>query len=295
MEKKKAGFIGLGKMGDPIAANLLKAGFPLTVYDILPEKIEKLAKLGGMAARSPKEVAENAEVTISMVLDDRVLEAVSVGPSGAFHGAKAGTIFVSMSTVSPAISTRLAVEAEKRKIGFLRAPVVGSVPHATAGTLTILTSGPEEVHEGASDILSVLGQKIIYLGKGNEALYQKLLINMMFAITAAMTAESLTFGERGGLDWHQMIEIVSNSLVGSPVLGYKKQLLRDRNYSPAFTVSQLAKDLDIALDAGRNLNIPMPVTSLVRQFFGAMQAQGRGEFDYFGLVGWMEELAGIVR
>lgn len=293
-QKKRLGFIGLGKMGYPMAANLLRDGFPLLVYDIVSEKVRKLSEIGATPARSPGDLA-CAEVIISMVLNDPLLETVSIGPGGVFHNAAPGTIFVSMSTVSPAISSRLDEEAEKRKISFLRAPVVGSVPHAITRTLTIFASGPEEAYKEVSDVLSALGQKVLYLGRENEALYQKLLINMMFAITAAMTAEALAFGERGGLDRNQMIEIVSSSLAGPPILGYKKQLLQERNYTPAFTVSQLAKDLDIAMDVGRCLNMPLPITSLVRQFLGAMQAQGKGELDYFGLVGWMEELAGIAR
>ena len=196
-----------------------------------------------------------------------------------------------MSTVSPQGSSSAAEEAKKRGIHYLQAPVVGSVPHATAGTLTIFVSGSKEAYDKCLCIFDVLGQKSFYLGAASESLYLKLLVNMMLGITAAMAAEAFTFGERGGLNWEQMIEIVTNSLVGSPVLGYKKSLFMDRNYSPAFTVAQIAKDFDIALNAGKSLSAPMPLTSLVRQFYAEMQARERGELDYFSLVGWMDELS----
>ena len=138
-----------------------------------------------------------------------------------------------------------------------------------------------------------MGQKSFHVGTGEEARYLKLVLNMMVGLTSAMTAEALTFGERGGMDWNQMIDIINASVVGSPLVGYKAQMLKDRNFAPAFTAAQMAKDFDIALDTGKAINVPMPITSLVRQFLEAMKATGKGGLDYFGLVSLMEELAGI--
>jgi 3-hydroxyisobutyrate dehydrogenase-like beta-hydroxyacid dehydrogenase len=290
-DKLKIGFIGLGKMGNPMARNLIKEGYPLTVYDIVKARVDELVILGARAADSPMSLARHAEVIIAMILDDSVLETVTVGEHGAFCGTVPGTVFINMSTVSPNASNSAAEKARKNGIYYLQAPVVGSVPHATAGTLTIFVSGSKEAYDKCLGIFNVLGQKSFYLGAASESLYLKLLINMMLGITAAMAAEAFTFGERGGLNWEQMIEIVSNSLVGSPVFGYKKALFINRDYSPAFTVAQMAKDFDIALDAGKSLSTPMPITSLVRQFFAGMQAREKGELDYFSLVGWMDELS----
>ena len=290
-DKMKIGFIGLGKMGNPMAKNLMKEGYLLSVYDVAKERMEELVVLGAKATDSPMSLARNVEVIVSMILDDSVLETITVGENGAFRGALPGTVFINMSTVSPQGSSSAAEEAKKRGIHYLQAPVVGSVPHATAGTLTIFVSGSKEAYDKCRCIFDVLGQKSFYLGASSESLYLKLLVNMILGITAAMAAEAFTFGERGGLNWEQMIEIVTNSLVGSPVLGYKKSLFMDRNYSPAFTVAQIAKDFDIALNAGKSLSAPMPLTSLVRQFYAEMQARKRGELDYFSLVGWMDELS----
>ena len=292
-EKQRIGWIGLGKMGVPMSSNLLKAGHPLTVYNRTRGKTKGIADEGAQVAESPKDLAADADVVISMISDDPVLEAVSMGPDGAFEKAKPGTIYIDMSTVSPVASGRVAEAAEKKGIKYLRAPVSGSTALAAAGTLTIFASGPKDAYDRCVDIFGTMGQKSFHVGKGEEARYLKLLLNMMVGITSAMTAEALTFGERGGMDWTQMIDIISNSVVASPLIGYKAQILKDRNFAPAFTAAQIAKDFDIALATGRGLNVPMPITSLARQFFGAMKARGTGDLDFFGLVTLMEDLAGI--
>lgn len=292
-EKQKIGWVGLGKMGIPMSKNLIKAGYPLTVYNRTKGKTKELAEQGAQVAESPKGLAAGVDVIISMIADDPALEAVSIGPNGAFEGAKAGAIYIDMSTVSPVASGRVAEAAEKKGIKYLRAPVSGSTALAAAGTLTIFASGPKDAYDRCVDIFGAMGQKSFHVGAGDEARYLKLLLNMMVGITSAMVAEALIFGERGGMDWTQMIDIISNSVVTSPLIGYKAQILKDRNFAPAFTAEQIAKDFDIALDTGRALSVPMPITSLARQFFGSMKAKGKGELDFFGLVTLMEEMAGI--
>jgi 3-hydroxyisobutyrate dehydrogenase-like beta-hydroxyacid dehydrogenase len=198
-----------------------------------------------------------------------------------------------MSTVSPIMSSHVGELAKEKGIKYLRAPVSGSIESAETATLTILVSGDKETYELCKGIFDALGQKCFHLGEGDEARYLKLLLNMMVGVTSAMTAEALTFGKGGGLDWNQMIEVINNSVVASPLIGFKVQLLKDRSFSPAFTASQMAKDFDLALDTGRSMDIPMPITALTRQLYGAMKATGKGGLDYFGLVALMEEIAGI--
>jgi len=244
-------------------------------------------------ADSPKALAEGVDVIISMISDDSVLEAVSIGSDGAFEGAKAGTIYIDMSTVSPVSSARVAEAAEAKGIKYLRAPVSGSTALAEAGTLTIFASGPKDAYDACVDIFDVMGQKSFHVGTAEEARYLKLVLNMMVGLTSAMVAEALTFGEAGGMDWEQMIDIVNASVVASPLVGYKSQTLKDRNFAPAFTASQMAKDFDIMIDTGRANNVPMPMTAIIRQFWGMMKATGKEDFDFFGLVTLMEEMAGL--
>ncbi|MBW2065270.1 MAG: NAD(P)-dependent oxidoreductase [Deltaproteobacteria bacterium] len=292
-ERLKIGWIGLGKMGIPMSTNLIKAGFPVTVYNRTKEKTKELVDQGAEVADSPKTLAEGKDVVISMIADDGALEAVSYASEGAFQNAAPGLIYVDMSTVSPDASAKVAEEAEKKGIKYLRAPVSGSTALAQAGTLTIFVSGPKDAYDRCVEVFEVMGQKSFHVGTGEEARYLKLVLNMMVGLTSAMVAEALTFGEAGGMDWGQMIDIVNNSVVASPLVGYKAQMLKDRNFSPAFTASQMAKDFDIALDAAKSNNVLMPMTSLIRQFYGAMMATGRGELDFFALLSVMEELAGM--
>jgi len=292
-EKQKVGWIGLGKMGVPMSKNLVKKGYPLTVYNRTKEKTKELVAEGAKVADSPKSLAANVDVIISMISDDPVLEAVSIGKDGAFEGAKSGTIYIDMSTVSPVSSAKVAEVAAKKGIKYLRAPVSGSTVLASGGTLTIFASGPKDAYDKCVDIFGSMGQKVFHVGNGDEARYLKLLLNMMVGITSLMAGEALTFGEKGGMDWSQMIDIIAASVVASPLIGYKAQLLKSRNYAPAFTIEQMAKDFDIALETGKAGNVPMPVTALARQFFGAMKAKGKGGLDSFGLVTLLEDLAGI--
>jgi 3-hydroxyisobutyrate dehydrogenase-like beta-hydroxyacid dehydrogenase len=291
--KQKIGWIGLGKMGIPMSQNLLKADYPVTVYNRTKEKTKALADAGAQVADAPKALAADADVIISMISDDPVLEAVSTGADGTFAGAKSGAIFIDMSTVSPAASARVAAAAEEKGIQYLRAPVSGSTALAEAGTLTIFASGPKDAYDKCVDIFGAMGQKSFHVGDGEQARYLKLVINMMVGLTSAITAEALTFGEVGGMDWNDMIEIVNNSVVASPLVGYKAQMLKERNYAAAFTASQMAKDFDLALETGRENNVPMPMTSLMRQFLGTMRATGKGELDFFGYVTLLEEMAGL--
>jgi 3-hydroxyisobutyrate dehydrogenase-like beta-hydroxyacid dehydrogenase len=291
--KPNLGWIGVGKMGTPMSTHLLKAGYQLAVYDVVPSAMSALTEQGATAAASAAEVAEQADIIISMIPDDSALEAVATGPQGIFQSQRQGLIYIDMSTVSPVTSARIGAEAEKRGIQYLRATVSGSTESAVTAALTILVSGPEDAFDQCRGIFEKLGRKVFYVGPGDQARYLKLLVNIMVGITSAMTAEALTFGKRGGIDWDQMIDIINNSVVASPLIGFKVQLLKERRYAPMFTATQMAKDFDLALDTGRNMDIPMPLTALTRQLYGAMKATGKGELDYFGLVALMEEMAGI--
>ena len=292
-DKQTIAWIGLGKMGVPMAQSLLKKGYKVTVYNRTKEKGRPFAEAGCTVADSPKAAASGADVIISMIADDPAIAAVSYGPEGAFAGAKSGAIFIDMSTVSPAASMQVDAQAKAKKIAYLRAPVSGSTILAAAGNLTIFASGPKNAYDACADIFGSMGQKVFHVGLGDEARYLKLVMNMMVGLTSAMAAEALTFGESGGMDWEQMIDIINASVVASPLLGYKAALLKSRNFAPAFTVSQIAKDFDIMIDAGRAKNIPIPMTSLIRQFWGAMMANGKGEQDFFSLVTLLEGMAGI--
>jgi len=292
-DKPRIGWIGLGKMGMPMSQNLVKAGYGLVGYDIDKDLAERMKELGAAFADSAQGVAEKCDVVFSMIPDDRVLEEVFLVPRGVLQGARQGTVLIDMSTVSPDVSSRVGEQVDKAGLSYLRAPVSGSTDAAKAASLTILVSGPREAYERCRPVFECMGKKIFYVGGKDEARYLKLLINMMVGITSAMTAEALAFGKKGGLQWEQMVDMINGSVVASPLIGFKVQLLKDRQYPPMFTVSQMSKDFDLALNAGRSLDVPMPLTALVRQLYGMMKAQGKGELDYFGLAALLEDMAGM--
>ncbi|MBW7901287.1 MAG: NAD(P)-dependent oxidoreductase [Rhodocyclaceae bacterium] len=290
----KVGWIGLGKMGTPMAANVLAAGFDLSVFNRSPGPMQPLLEKGAVAAPSAAALALDRAAVVSMVSDDAALESVTTGAGGLFEQARPGLIHVDMSTVSPEVSARVASAAEAKGIRYLRAPVSGSTASAAARALTILVSGPADACEQCTPLFGAIGRKHYYLGPAEQARYLKIAINMMIGGTATLLGEALALGERGGVDWRQMVEVFDNSAVASPLIHYKADMLADRNFAPMFTAAQMAKDFDLALEAGRRGNVPMPLIAMSRQLFGAMIASGRGEMDFFGYVTLLEELAGLL-
>lgn len=292
-DQPNIGWIGLGKMGTPMSLNLRKAGLPLSVYNRTPSKAKLLTDAGAAVARDIASLAAGSNIVISMINDDESLREVSMSAGGVLANARQGSIYVDMSTVSPAASEQVAVMAEEKGIAYVRAPVSGSITWAEAGELVILTSGPKAACDACACAFEAMGRKTVYLGAGEEARFLKLTVNMMVGISAAMFGEALAFGEAGGLDWDQMLDTFADGPVSSPLYKYKYPALKDRNFAPAFSATQIAKDFDLILDTGRAGNVPMPMTSTVRQFWSAMIATGKENDDMFAYVTLMEELAGI--
>ena len=291
--KVMIGWIGLGNMGKPMSGRLLQADYSLVVYNRTKKKTKELAEKGAKVADSPAEVASQADITFTMIADSKALEDVTLNKDGVFEGAKPGSIFIDMSTVSPESSAKVGEAAKQKGIRYLRAPVSGSTPAAAAGTLGIMVSGDEDAYSESLEVLKVMGQKVFYLGSAEEARYMKLAVNIMIGTTCQIMSEALVFGEKAGLDWDKMLEVFTNSAVGSPLISYKTKPILERNFSPMFTVNLMAKDFDLALAVGKDLTVPLPVASLVRQCLATAKATGKGELDFVSLVLLAEELAGI--
>ena len=289
------GWIGLGKMGHPMAINLIKAGKKVSVFNRTTEKTKAHVNLGGIAISSIKELASSSDVIFTMISDDKAIEEMALSDDGIIANTQERASLIDMSTISPAMSAKVAEAATEKHINYLRAPVNGTVMQAEAGSLVILCSGPKTTYENCLPLLEILGSKIFYIGEDEQARFLKLCINAMVGISSSMMGEALAFGEAGGLDWNTMIDVISSSAVGSPILNYKKETLKKRDFTPAFTARQMAKDFDLVLDTANLKNIPMPITSTVRQHWSAMIGTGRGELDYFAYVEMLEELAGIKR
>ena len=276
-ENPKIGWIGLGKMGVPMAHNLMRAGFALTVHSRSPGPEAPLRDAGAARAANPAALARKVDIIVSMTSDD---------------AAKAGTLFIEMSTVSPAISARVAARAGEAGIAYLRAPVSGGVSLAVARTLTILASGARADYDAALPLFDAMAKKSFYVGEAEEARYIKLALNMMVGITGAMMSEALVFAERGGAARDTILDVMGESAIASPVVGYKLETLRRRDFTAAFSARQMAKDFDLALEAGRASDTPLPLSAFVRQMWTSMIASGYGEEDFIAYVKCMEALSG---
>jgi 3-hydroxyisobutyrate dehydrogenase len=291
-ENPKIGWIGLGKMGVPMAHNLMRAGFALTVHSRSPGPEAPLRDAGAARAANPAALARKVDIIVSMTSDDAALADITDGPKGIFGAAKAGTLFIEMSTVSPAISARVAARAGEAGIAYLRAPVSGGVSLAVARTLTILASGARADYDAALPLFDAMAKKSFYVGEAEEARYIKLALNMMVGITGAMMSEALVFAERGGAARDTILDVMGESAIASPVVGYKLETLRRRDFTAAFSARQMAKDFDLALEAGRASDTPLPLSAFVRQMWTSMIASGYGEEDFIAYVKCMEALSG---
>ncbi|MBT5676739.1 MAG: NAD(P)-dependent oxidoreductase [Rhodospirillaceae bacterium] len=286
------GWIGLGKMGVPMAGHLLKAGFALTVYNRSSGPEVGLRDAGAAVAESPAALAQNVGTIISMTSDDAALADVTDGPNGAFGAAAPGTLFIDMSTVSPDISAKVGARANELGLGYLRAPVSGGVALAVAGTITVLASGARADFDKALPLFDAMAKKSFYVGEAEEARYIKLALNMMVGMTSAMMSEALVFAERGGAARDTILDVMGESAIASPLVGYKLEPMRKRDFSPTFSAKQMAKDYDLLLAAGRNTNTPLPLAAFVRQIWSSMIASGYGEEDFLAYVKIMESLSG---
>lgn len=291
--KERIGFIGLGKMGQPMSGRLLEASFPLTVWNRTKAKTVDIAKRGARVAASPKEVAAQSDIVITILYDDPAMAEVYFGDNGILAGAKPSIILVDMSTISPSISTRIANAAEKKGVKFLRAPVSGSTNWAQEGMLSIMVSGDKPAYERCQPVFNVLGKKIFYVGANEESRYLKFAVNIMIGQTTLMLAEAATFGKKAGLDWNEMLEVFNGSVAASPILLFKTSQLAKRDFTPGGTAHNLAKDADLILAAGKELGTPMLATALLRQLLVPLLNSGRGGLDHVALTLLMEELAGL--
>jgi 3-hydroxyisobutyrate dehydrogenase-like beta-hydroxyacid dehydrogenase len=291
MQRSRLGWIGVGKMGTPLCTNLLEAGFDLSVVDTDPGRVAAITRSGARSCPDAATLAREVDVVFSMVPDDAALLAIVAGASGIAAGIGPGKIFVDLSTVSPARSAKVAEMLRPTGAQYLRSPVSGSVATAAAGTLAIYCSGPRAAFETVRPALERMGRTLTYCGEEEEARVLKLVINMIVCITPAVVGEALSLGARSGLDWSSMIDAIGQSVAASPVIGYKADMMKRRDWTPMATIDLVAKDLDLALEWGRLQHAPMPLTGLVQQINTAFQASGDGELDFFSILTWPERLA----
>ena len=290
---KKLGFIGLGVMGKPMATNLLKAGYPLTVWNRTRSKMDDLVKLGAAAGESPKDVAEKSDVVITIVSDSPDVEEVVLGPSGVIEGAKPGMILIDMSTISPTVTRKIAEKLVEKGVKMLDAPVSGGDIGAKQGTLSIMVGGPKEAFDECLPILEVLGKRITYMGSNGMGQSTKLCNQVICVLNIEAVCEGLMLGAKLGLDLEKLLNVVTAGAAGSWMLSNLGPKMIKRDFEPGFRISHQQKDLRLALTAAAEVNLPLPGTALVNQMFHSAEAEGLSAKGTQALIVAMEKLAGF--
>jgi 3-hydroxyisobutyrate dehydrogenase-like beta-hydroxyacid dehydrogenase len=274
-------WIGAGKMGLPICKRLKAAGHDVRIFARRSEQSQALGEAGFAAATTLPDVIRDAEFVFTSVSDDQAL--IDVVLNTAFISALSPlATYTDLSTVSPAVSAKIAEHLGR--IAYLRSPVSGSTGMAEAGTLTALVSGPVQAFDDMADVFSVFTKKAFHLGEGEEARFLKLAINSMVAATSVLMGEALAFGKKGGLTHQNMLEVITQSAVASPLIGYKKDMIISGDYTPAATLDMLKKDLDLLLTTAQAQHTLMPVNSMIRDIYTAATGKGLGHKDFFVLV-----------
>jgi 3-hydroxyisobutyrate dehydrogenase-like beta-hydroxyacid dehydrogenase len=290
----EVGFLGIGTMGSRMGARLLGAGHELTVWNRTVEKTAPLCAKGATLAATPAEAASGKDILLTNLTDYPALLSVITGAGGVLEADPLPPIFVDFATIAPAESAAIAGLLEAKGIAFLRAPVSGTANVAEAGKLTIMTSGDKAVNDAADPYLAALGEIRYYMGTGEKARYIKLIHQMMIAATMQVWGEGLVMGEKAGLDWRLMLEVLSNSAVGSGVVKGKLPTLAARVYDPpAMSLHNIVKDLDLSLAAGREVDVELPATERIRELYDRGMDAGYEWKDYSALVLAMEARAGL--
>ena len=292
MGDKDVGFVGLGIMGRPMARNLIKAGYSLTVYDIVATSVEELATDGAKPASSAREVAEQVPVVITMVPDSADSEAAILGPGGVLEGSSPGDTVVDMSSIAPGSSQKIAAACQAQNVDFLDAPVSGGEPKAIDGTLAIMVGGKKAVFDRSFDLLDVMGGSIVLCGDYGAGNTTKLANQIIVAANIEAVAEALVLAKKAGLDPAVVFDAIKGGLAGSTVLNAKAPMMIAGDFKPGFRIRLHQKDLHNALLTGKELGVPLPVTGLVQQMLGALMNDGKGDSDHSAIANFIEGMAG---
>ena len=276
-----------------MAKNLLKAGYPLTIYNRNPDPLEELASEGAIIAPSSKEVAQRTQVNITMLPDSADSEDAILGDDGVLQGAQEGSTIIDMSSIAPLVSRRIAAEAAKMKVEMLDAPVSGGEPAAIAGALAIMVGGKQDVFDRCLPILDVMGRSVVRVGDVGAGNFVKLANQIIVAANIESIGEAFVLAQKAGIDPDLVFQAIRAGLAGSNVLEAKAPMIMERNFKPGFRIRLHQKDLHNALLTGKELGVPLPVTSLVQQMLGALIVRGKGENDHSAIVNFIEDLANV--
>jgi len=288
----RVGFVGLGIMGKPMARNLLRAGYEVTVHNRSRPAVDQLVAEGAQDGGSPRGVAERAEVVITMLPDAPDVEQVTFGPQGLVEGLRPGSVLVDMSTISPVATRSMAARLREWGVAMLDAPVSGGQRGAEEGTLSIMVGGDAEVFERVRPVLEVLGKNVVHVGPVGAGQVCKVCNQVVVALTIQAVAEALVLAQRNGVDPARVRQALMGGFAGSRILEVHGQRMLEGDHRPGFRARLHHKDLRIALETARSAGVPLLGTALVHELLGALVARGWGDLDHSALVRMVGELAG---
>lgn len=289
---RKIAFIGLGIMGSPMAANLVKAGHTVTGFNLQQPAIDALVAAGGKGATSIAEAVADAEVIITMVPADPQVEQVILGEGGVLENAKAGSLVIDMSSITPQTSIKVAATAAEKGIRTLDAPVSGGEAGAIEAVLSIMVGGEAADFAEAKPVFDALGTTVIHVGPAGAGQTVKAANQLIVAVNIQVVAEAVVFLENAGVDLAAALDVLAGGLAGSTVLNRKKANMVERQFAPGFRIDLHHKDMGIVTAAARAVEAPLPVGSLVAQLVASARANGDGSLDHSALLRGVERLAG---
>lgn len=288
----RVGFIGLGIMGKPMALNILKAGYDVTVNDLNTESVETLVQAGAVFG-TPADMGATCDVIITMLPASHHVEQVVLGENGLLQTATAGTILIDMSSISPVASVEIANQAALRDVEMLDAPVSGGEPKAIDGTLSIMVGGKETVFETVKPLLEVVGASVTLVGKNGSGVTAKLANQIIVNLNIAAMSEALTLAAKAGIDVEKMYQAIRGGLAGSAVLDAKVPLILERNFVAGGRIDINLKDMTNVMETAHEIGVPLPLSSQLVEIFHALKIDGKAADDHGGIIQYYEKLAHV--
>ena len=290
---ERIGYVGLGIMGRGMARNLLKAGFSVEVWNRTASRMEELAADGAKPASSPAEVAANCDIIITCVSDTPDVEAVILGENGVLQGARAGSLVIDCSTISPQSTRDIAAKLAEKGVHFLDAPVSGGSEGAAKGTLTIMVGGEAADVERATPVFQAMGKTITHVGPTGAGQMVKLVNQILVVGNCLAMCEAMLFAEAGGLDQQKTFNAISQGAAGSWMFTNRAPQIMRRDWRPGFTIDLQQKDIRLVLEAADQMGVPLMGTGMIFQLYRTLQQMGLGDKGNHGLIMALEHLAGI--
>ena len=287
----KIGFIGLGIMGKPMAKNLLKAGYELVVYDVTAAPVDEVVKAGAKAGSSPKDVAAQADLIITMLPNSPHVKEAVLGKGGVIEGARKGAILADMSSIAPLAAQEVAAELAKKGVEMLDAPVSGGEPKAIDASLAIMVGGKTEIFEKVKPVLLKMGSSAVHCGAVGSGNVTKLANQIIVALNIAAMSEALVLAAKAGVDPGRVFNAIKGGLAGSTVLNAKAPMVLKGDYKPGFRIELHIKDLQNALDTAHAIGAPIPLTGTVMEIMQALRVDGKQTDDHGGVIQFYEKLA----